>query len=192
MPTDAGPRFDPGTPYTGTELLGGMRAMTADAESYLRAIPPDEFARPQGDRWSPGDHARHLAKSSFALVKGLKAPRFMLRVLFGAPKRASRRFLPLREDYRTALGAGGQANRFAPEAKPLPDDLGSWQRDVIARWRAAADALHEQVALWDEVALDRYAIKHPLMGPLTVREMLMFSHYHESHHLNLLAARRAG
>ena len=183
-------RFDPGTPYTAAELLASMRALSRDAAAYLAAIPSDEFARAQGTKWSPGDHARHLAKSGFAIAKGAGAPRFALRLLFGKPRRPSRRFLSLRDDYRAALAAGGQAGAFAPEATPLPADLAQWQRDVLDRWRQSAEAVQAQLARWDDEALERHAVKHPLMGSLSMREMLMFAHYHESHHLNLLASRR--
>lgn len=183
--------FDPGTPYTGAEIVAAMRNLSAAAAEYLTAMRAGEFVQAQGDRWSPGDHVRHLAKSSFAIAKGLGVPRLMLRLAFGAPKGPSRRFLPLREDYRSALAAGGQAGSFAPEARPLPTDLDAYQADVIAQWRKAHSEVLANAERWDEKALDRYAIKHPLLGKLTVREMLMFAHYHESHHLNLLAGRRA-
>ena len=183
--------FDPGTPYTGAELVAAMRNLSAAAAEYLAAMPSGEFVQAQGDRWSPGDHVRHLAKSDFAIAKGLGVPRLMLRLAFGAPKGPSRRFLPLREDYRAALAAGGQAGSFAPEARTLPADLDSYQTEVIAKWRKAHGEVMSGAERWDEKSLDRYAIKHPLLGKLTVREMLMFAHYHESHHLNLLAGRRA-
>ncbi len=168
-----------------------MVKLRGAAAEYLAGIPVDEFVRAQGDRWSPGDHVRHLAKSDFAIAKGLTVPRFMLRVAFGSPRAESRRFLTLIDAYRAALSAGGQAGPFAPEAKPLPPDLDGYRREVIDRWCMAHAEVVAGARRWDEAALDRYAIKHPLLGRLTVREMLMFAHYHESHHLNLLAARRA-
>ena len=36
---------------------------------------------------------------------------------------------------------------------------------------------------WPEPSLDRYQLLHPLLGRLTVREMLEFSVYHHAHHL---------
>ncbi len=183
--------FDPGTPYSGAEVVAAMRALGDDAARYLAAMPAAEFATPQGDRWSPADHVRHLAKSEFAIAKGLRVPRLMLRLTFGSPKGPSRRFLSLREDYRLALEAGGQAGSFAPEARALPSDLEGYQDEVIARWLKAHAEVMAGAKRWDENMLDRYAIKHPLLGKLTVREMLMFAHYHDSHHLNLLARRRA-
>ncbi len=183
--------FDPGTPYKGAELVAAMDALTERAAVYLTAMSPEEFARPQGDRWSPADHLRHLSKSGFAIARGLKVPRLMLRLTFGAPPKSSRTFPTLRNDYRAVLAAGGQAGSFAPEARPLPPDLVKYQADVIATWQQANGDMVRAMRRWDEATLDRYAIKHPLLGKLTVREMLMFAHYHESHHLNLLASRRA-
>ena len=69
--------------------------------------------------------------------------------------------------------------------------LTAFLAEVLAQWETAHDAMGKAMAKWAEDSLDRYVLKHPAMGPLTVREMLMFAHYHESHHLNLLAGRRA-
>jgi uncharacterized damage-inducible protein DinB len=43
--------------------------------------------------------------------------------------------------------------------------------------------LRDAATAWTEEALDRHALIHPLMGPLTVREMLLFFVVHERHHL---------
>ncbi len=43
---------------------------------------------------------------------------------------------------------------------------------------------------WSEAALDRYRLPHPLLGKLTVREMLFFTLYHNAHHLDQVAGRR--
>jgi hypothetical protein len=40
--------------------------------------------------------------------------------------------------------------------------------------------------------MDRHAIIHPLLGELTVREMLMFFVVHERHHLKSVRARVEG
>lgn len=182
--------FDPGTPYTRTDIEAAMGSLSRDALGYLQAIPAPEFVAPQGAKWSPADHVRHLSKSGFAIALGLRAPRLLLRVAFGQPKRTSRRFLTLRDDYRGALAAGAQAGPFAPEPKPMPNGATTFQAEVLAQWETAHDAMGKAMAKWAEDSLDRYVLKHPAMGPLTVREMLMFAHYHESHHLNLLAGRR--
>jgi hypothetical protein len=44
---------------------------------------------------------------------------------------------------------------------------------------------------WPERALDRHLLPHPLMGLLTIREMLAFTVYHTAHHLRRVADRAA-
>ncbi|MBI3790139.1 MAG: hypothetical protein HY275_04600 [Gemmatimonadetes bacterium] len=61
---------------------------------------------------------------------------------------------------------------------------------MIATWGAANAKVHAAMLGWTESSVEQAAIVHPLIGPLTVREMLFFQHYHEAHHLNLVAMRR--
>jgi hypothetical protein len=43
---------------------------------------------------------------------------------------------------------------------------------------------------WSEQALDRLRLPHPGLGLLTVREMLLFTLYHNAHHVFGVAQRR--
>ena len=59
----------------------------------------------------------------------------------------------------------------------------------MTSWHGAHEALVAQVARWPEPAFDRYRLPHPLLGKLSVREMLFFTLYHNAHHLRLVASR---
>lgn len=37
---------------------------------------------------------------------------------------------------------------------------------------------------WSDKALDSYLLPHPLLGKMTVREILFFTLYHNLHHVN--------
>jgi hypothetical protein len=54
-----------------------------------------------------------------------------------------------------------------------------------------AAALHAALGRWGERSLDRLRLPHPALGTLTVREMLLFTLYHNLHHV-LVVARRKG
>jgi hypothetical protein len=45
---------------------------------------------------------------------------------------------------------------------------------------------------WREADLDRYLLPHPLLGKLTLREMLHFTLYHNYHHVQSVATRLRG
>ncbi len=183
--------FATGEPHSAAEIAAAMKHLHAESERYLLGVPAGEFAAPQGEKWSPADHVRHLAKSTFPLVPALGLPKFLLGLRFGRAVADSRGFAALREDYRARLReTGATAGRFAPSPRPLPGDLEAWQREVLGSWRGAVLGLAGKIPRWSEPALDRYLLPHPLLGKLTVREMLLFTVYHNAHHLEQIASRR--
>lgn len=133
--------FATGEPYSGGEIAASLRRLHEESERFLASLSPAGFVAPQGEKWSPADHARHLAKSTFPLVRALGTPKLLIRVRFGRHAGASRSFAALREDYRARLRAGGTAGRFAPAPKPLPDDPEAYRLRVLATWRTASDSL---------------------------------------------------
>ena len=54
----------------------------------------------------------------------------------------------------------------------------------------AVDELRAAIARWPDRSLDRYQLPHPLLGKLTLREMLIFTAYHQMHHLEGVKRRR--
>ena len=184
--------FETGEPRSGPEIRLALERLHEMSQSYAASLAPSVFAQPQGEKWSPADHLRHLSKSSRALLPGLGMPKLALRLMFGGSRGSSRAFVEVRETYQAGLRAGATAGRFAPSAKPLPPDPAAWQAEVLSSFRNTASALHDALAPWPEKALDRYRLPHPLLGRLTVREMLFFTLYHNAHHMNLVAGRVDG
>jgi hypothetical protein len=113
----------------------------------------------------------------------------VLTLRFGWHRGPSRTFDQVRVQYLAALAAGGQAGRFAPAPEAPAADPGARRRQIMAAWSAATIDLTNQLAQWREPALDRYRLPHPLIGLLTVREMLAFTVYHTAHHLSRIAER---
>ena len=183
--------FDPGEPYSGPDLRANLLRLDHQATAYLREMPADEFFRPQGQAWAPAGHVRHLAKSARPVARALGWSRLWLRFAFGTHAGPSPSFAAMRERYLAALADGtAQAGRFAPTPRPVPDDVATARAKVLREWNEADAALDTAVASWTEPALDRYRLPHPVMGKLTLREMLEFTVYHTAHHLNRIAERR--
>jgi hypothetical protein len=61
----------------------------------------------------------------------------------------------------------------------------------MTRHANSIDELVSLVARWPENALDRRLLPHPLLGRLTVREMLFFTVYHNRHHVDVVRGRLA-
>ena len=188
-PADHRSSFDPGTPYAIEHLTRALKRQTRDGTRYLEAMPVPAFFASQGDRWSPAEHIRHLTKSSSPLNLGYRLPRWLLRALYGSSGAPSRTFEALRTDYLAALAAGGKAGRFAPGPESPPADPERRREEILRRWTSTNESLTSAWERWRSRDFDDAWFPHPLLGKLTGREMAIFTVYHTSHHLSLIASR---
>lgn len=172
--------------HTRDEILASVDDIQRQSSAYWSAFSNDEFFAKMGEAWSPADNVRHLAKSIRAVAKALRVPRLLLRLRFGAPGRQSLTYDALRERYLGKLAGGADAGRFAPSPRVVTD-----RAAVLAEHEQANRELREGIARWPEAALDRYQIPHPVLGKLTVREMLFFTLYHQLHHMDVVKRRKA-
>lgn len=180
-----------GTPSSGADLGNALGALLSSGVSQLLPFSDADFFAPQGRFWSPADHVRHLTKSGTPLVMALGLPRWLLRLRFGRPAAPSRSFDAMTTLYLSRLSAGATAGRFTPRPEPLPADLQARRRDIIHGWTRATVGLQNAIQRWSETSLDSHQLPHPILGVLTVREMLCFTVYHTSHHLRRIAERSA-
>ena len=128
---------------------------------------------------------RHLSKSIRPVVKALAMPRILLRFSFGKARRDSMTYDALRSRYDQALAEGGNAGRFAPSQRS-ESDLEAWRLAITGEFARTNAELRRNIARWRDRKLDRFQLPHPLLGKLTVREMLFFTLYHQRHHIEVV------
>ena len=148
-----------------------------------KPIEKMEYA-PEG-AWTAGQHLLHLIKSTKPLGKGIGYPRILLLWKFGKAKHPSRSYEDTIKCYTDALDKGGKAT-----GEYVPREVKKTEREVLVnRFRDEMSVLTNQVHQWSEQNLDKTAVPHPLIGKLTLREMLYFTIYHMEHHLKTLEER---
>src|SRR5690606_12513808 len=97
----------------------------------------------------------------------------------------SRHYADVRQVYQTALANGGAASGpFIPELDNHPADPQAEQARLLQAWQKSGAALVKAAQSWKDTDLDRIRLPHPLIGLLTVREMLLWNIYHDLHHLD--------
>lgn len=175
-------------PQTQEQLLEAFAQQETASLAYWTAFDTATFFRRIGTSWSPAETVRHLSKSTRPVVKALAMPKIALRLLFGWPRRASMTYDAFRDRYRQALSEGGQAGRFAPSGR-AEDDAEAWRRKIMEDFGRVNGELRDAIARWPENRLDRYQLPHPLLGKLTVREILFFTLYHQRHHMDVVERR---
>ncbi len=176
---------------SGPAISDALMTLHQESVRFWESFRTAAFLEPLGDAWSPADNVRHLTKSVRAVTRGLQAPKLLLLLRFGRPGHPSRTFEEVRDLYRARLAKGASAGRFAPSGRP-PSDVPEAAREEIMAFHAdAVGSLCRAIGRWSERSLDRRQLPHPLLGPLTVREMLLFSLYHNQHHVDTVRRRHA-
>ena len=168
------------TPHAGPDIAAALRALHDESVRYWSSFDTPGFFAPIGGAWSPADNVRHLTKAMRAITRGLNAPRWMLWLRFGRGD-TRRSYVELKDVYLARLARGASAGRFAPAPARQISDA---ERSRIMTFHAQTVAqLTSSIQEWPEDALDRRRLPHPLLGSITVREMLFFALYHNRHHL---------
>jgi len=146
------------------------------------SLDENEFTLSVNNKWTAGQHLEHIYLSVSPLTKALRLPLFILKLTFGKANRPSRDYEALVEKYQGKLANGGTASgRFIP--KPVNFE----QRDLLKNKLSGTLAqLCKIVNGYTESQLDHYILPHPLLGKLTLREMLYFTIYHAGHHKKLI------
>lgn len=133
---------------------------------------------PEG-KWTAIQQLDHIIRSVSPVNMAMGLPKFILKWRFGTANRPSKTYEQLVDKYQRKLLEGGRASaRFTPPA------ITADQKKTLSRKLAKlVKALCLKTNRWSEEDLDRYILPHPLLGKLTIREMLYFTAHHVLHHL---------
>lgn len=172
-----------GNPFSKEEILTAFEAESAAVADFFQSISQDAFFdAPQGI-WSPADNLVHLIKSVSPICRALGVPKTMIRLRFGKAKHASRSYVEVQDAYRVYVDSGKAISTadYEPEAG---EKTQAERERIFAKWEQKNESLAAGLAGWSEADLDFYQLPHPLIGNLTMREMLLFTLYHNMHHVN--------
>ena len=160
------------------QICQGLLETHGNFTRYLGSLSAEEWSYHPGDKWSAGQHLDHICRSVAAVNLALILPRWFLRWYVGMANRPSRSYEELVARYHQKLSEGGRASgRFVPAQVTLEN-----REKKMKRLMAAAEKMGRRLTRYSEANLDKYILPHPLLGKLTIREMLYFTVYHVGHH----------
>lgn len=164
-------------------LIAEIKSATQKAVDWYTDIPADEFFTRHGESWSPSDNVDHLVRAMTPLTYAVRFPKLGLRLMFGKVDRPLRNYDEMCKIYEDAIRKGAVASgRFLPNQQ-VPADTTKAKAALVNQLNKLgndiADTLNKN---WQESALDMYLLPHPILGKLTVREMMFFTIYHALRH----------
>lgn len=167
---------------TKSELISKLNESNQRVTKWFADIPADAFFARQGEVWSASDNVDHLIKSHKPIAKALRLPKFTLQAMFGKPEKHSMTYEELCQTYRDAIAKGGQAfGRYLPDQQS-PANPETDKSNLLNQFSKASAELISVAEKWNEKELDEHLLPHPLIGRLTIREMLYFTIYHNLRH----------
>lgn len=172
--------------YKKAEIEKALLEKTEAFNSYIKTLDKSQFEATPGNKWSAGQNLDHLIRSIKPLLLAYSLPKFILKQMFGKANRPSKTYEELVEKYKSRLLAGGRAS-----GPFIPKTIVFEQKELlIEKYVLYRKKLINKIRKQREEDLDKYILPHPLLGKITLREMLFFTIHHNEHHLNILKHRK--
>ena len=168
---------------TKAELIAALKDSNRRVIQWFTEISPQDFFTRQGRVWSASDNVDHLIKTHQPIAKVLKLPKITLRAMFGKPEKASMTYEELCQVYRREIAKGAQASgRYLPHQENPADKAAEKKEELLKQFLKASAELVTAIEGWDDKVLDDHLLPHPILGKLTIREMVFFTIYHNLRH----------
>ena len=165
-----------------SEIINQLQSSHEDFTSTISSLTEKQFNFHKEGKWNAGQTLDHLYRSVSTLTMAMMLPRFAFSMLFGKANRPSRSYDEVVAKYKRKLDEGGKAHgRYLPTKVSFSN-----QEKTESALQKSVNSLCRKVEGYSEKQLDTYIIPHPLLGKLTVREMMYFTIYHSQHHKNIV------
>ncbi len=167
-----------------TEILQKLSEGFSIVEETIKNTDNEDFFFKKENKWSAVENIKHLILSVNPLNMAFSLPNFTL-LFFGKLNRPTMNYDEIVEKYHQKLSEGVVAT---PQFVPEPISLDSNKEDLIQEFKKTNDKFLKKVDSFEEEDLDKYLIPHPVLGKLTIREMLYFTICHTLHHHKAIVA----
>jgi hypothetical protein len=164
---------------TQAELVQALEARQNELNTFFSSISEQDFLADMAPKWNPAQHLIHLTKSGSRIAQGLQARD----QLPNHETQVSRGYEAIRDTYIATLKQA-PAELLAKVGASIRVEADSSQAQIVKAYIQAGTNLREAAQTWSETELDAKAMPHPVLGSISIREMLEFVVYHELHHLN--------
>lgn len=156
------------------ELISAFCKNHQQFVEYVNSLTEDEFMYSQSGKWTAGQQLQHVYLCLLPFTKLLPSKEFILQK-FGKINRPT-------WDYGTAV-ANYLKTTLQASDRFIPEQVSTNQKDKISEdIQEVVTRIGQLLDEYTDEELDTFAMPHPLIGNLTIREMFYLMTYHAPHH----------
>lgn len=167
---------------TRSDIQHDLSEVIRDLDLYLKTVDDQVFNKRVNGKWSIAQQIDHLTISNFVTALALTTPKPLLKQVFQTTDRPALNYDEVVWRYQRSLSNGARASLpFQPRLSLLP-----LRNIVLQLWANSCHALETAIGRCTEEELDACLVPHPILGKITLRELLFFTIYHIRHHLRTI------
>lgn len=146
--------------------------------AYLDTLTEEQLRYSFDKKWTAGQQLEHIYLSVKPVKLAFILPQFIVRLIGGKATHKSRTYEELVNAYLLVLKNGAKATRsYIPNNSTYPKGT-----ELKTKLKNEIQKLCAYIHQTSEEDLDKLMLPHPLVGKITMREMLYFTIYHVHHH----------
>jgi len=151
---------------------------------WLQIQSKDRWLFAPENKWTVGQHILHLVNSIKLLNKALNYPKFIIKYKFGTNNRENRNYVYIVSNYQNKLIQNQDKAKAFNKSLKIP--TASEKENLLTQLQIQNKKLQYKTNKISDKNLDTLLIPHPLMGRMTIREIIMWTAYHTQHHTEIL------
>lgn len=160
------------------EIIELLTKNYASFVTYINELTAEKFTFAYQEKWTAGQQLAHIVLCVKPLLKVYGMDKDVIAQNFGLSNRASVADTALLNSYNEKLsGTYKTADRYLPEVILLTQ-----RQELTENLTKLIQNLCVSISNFTEEELDTLLIPHPLLGNLTLREMLYNAIHHVEHH----------
>ncbi len=164
--------------YALPEIKTAIAETLAEIEQFIPSSTSATLHAKPTEKWSIAEELVHLTKSDQGCALAFNQSFVALPKTAHSP----RNYTELVAEYKEKQAS--IAAKVPARLIPGEDTLGLTVTQAANNFSTAAAALLQSLDNWQEAQLDAVTVwKHPVLGPVTAREMMLFTIFHNRHHL---------
>ncbi len=161
-----------------TNLADKINSAVKDMVEFLDQLDDQKLHYSISGKWSIAEQIVHLSKSVAPVNMAFSLPKITF-LVFGKVHH-SEGYDAIVQRYQDALKKGGKSSK---QYEPSNSTSKKNKAEIVTKFKEYYSELTKKLQSWSEQDLDTYRLPHPLIGKITMRDMMYFTIYHLQHHL---------